>query len=68
MRQWMKAGGRFGRRCMRIIGGWGGVVGLERGVWDQKVRRMFRISSLDFEFKIPGPALYVLQLLSATLK
>ena len=53
---------------MRIIGDWGGVVGLERGVWDQKVRRIFRISSLDFGFKIPGPALYMSQLLSVTLK
>ena len=52
---------------MRIIGGWGGVVGLERRVWDQKVR-MCRISSLDFGSMIPGPALYMLQLLSVTLK
>ena len=52
---------------MRIIGAWGGVVGFERGVWDQKVR-MFRISSLDFGFMVPGPTLYILQLLSVTLK
>ena len=52
---------------MRIIGGWGGVVGLERGLWDQKVR-MFRISSLNFRFMVPGPVLYMLQLLSVTLK